>query len=52
MHPTVVVPVRTVQEGVAVGDLLLLDVDASNVFSQSERVLQEHVGEHDVNSTD
>ncbi len=45
VQPPVVVPVRTVQEAVAAGDLSPLDVDAADVFSQSERiqVLQEHV---------
>ena len=40
-----VVPARTVQEAqaVAAGDLPPLDVDASNVFTQSERILQEHL---------
>ncbi len=41
----VVVPVRTVQEAVAAGDLPPLDVDAADVFSQSERILQKHVRE-------
>ncbi len=38
-----VVPVRTVQEAIAAGDIPPLDVDAAEVFSQSERILQEHV---------
>ena len=36
VQPPVVVPVRTVQEAVAAGDLPPLDADAANVFSQSE----------------
>ena len=44
VQPPVVVPVRTVQEAVAAGDLPPLDADAANVFSQSERILQDHVG--------
>ncbi len=40
----VVVPVRTVQEDVAAGDLPPLDVDAANVFSQSERILRKLPG--------
>jgi hypothetical protein len=47
-----VVPVRTVQEAVAAGDLPPLDVDAANVFSQSEYILQDHVSNHNVNSTE
>ncbi len=43
VQPPVVVPVRTVQEAIAAGDLPALDEDAANVFSQSERILQEHV---------
>ncbi len=35
----VAVPVRTMQEAMAAGDLPPLDVDASNVFSTSERIL-------------
>ncbi len=45
-----VVPVRTVQEAVAAGDLPPLDVDAENIFSQSQPILQEHVCENDVNT--
>jgi hypothetical protein len=52
VQPPVVVPVRTVQEAVAAGDLLPLDVNAANVFSQSEHILQEHVGKHDVNAVE
>ncbi len=33
MHQPVVVPVRTVQEAVAAGDLPQMDVDAANTFS-------------------
>ncbi len=52
VHPTAVVPVRTVQEAVADGDLPPLDVDAANVFSQSEHILHDHVCNHYVNSTE
>ncbi len=48
VHPSAVVPVRTVQEAVAAGDLRPLDVDAANVFSRSERILQDHVRKHRV----
>jgi len=40
VQPPVVVPVRTVQEAIAAGDLPPLDVDAADVFSQSERILR------------
>jgi hypothetical protein len=46
VQPPVVVPVRTVQQTVAAGDLPPLDVNAANVFSQSKRILQEHVRKH------
>jgi hypothetical protein len=36
VQPQVVVPVRTIQEAVAAGDLPPLDADAGNVFSRSE----------------
>jgi hypothetical protein len=49
MQPPVVVPVRTVQEAIAAGDLPPLDVDVDNVFSQSEHILQEHVRKHGTN---
>ena len=52
VQPPVVVPVRTVQEAVAAGDLRPLDVNAANVFSQSEHILQEHVGTHNVNAVE
>ena len=41
VQPPVEIPVRTVQEAVAAGDLPPLDVDAANVFSHSEHILQE-----------
>ena len=50
VQPPVVVPVRTVQEAIAAGELPALDVDAANVFSQSERILQEHVRKHGNNA--
>ncbi len=31
-------------------DMPPLDVDAANVFSKSERILQEHVRQHDINA--
>jgi hypothetical protein len=40
------------QEAVQAKDLPPLDVDAANVFSQSERILQEHVRRHNTNSTE
>ncbi len=46
VQPPVVVPVTTVPQAVAAGDLPPLDVDAANVFSQSEPILQEHVHKH------
>ena len=52
VHPPAVVPVRTVQEAVAAGDLRPLDVDAANVFSRSEHILQDHVRKHNVNTTE
>jgi hypothetical protein len=50
VHPPVVAPVRTVQEAAAAGDLPPLDADAANVFSRSERILQDHFRRH--NSSD
>jgi hypothetical protein len=38
VQPPVVVPIRTVQEAIAAGELPALDVDAAEVFSQSERI--------------
>ncbi len=52
VHPPAVVPVRTVQEAVAACDLPPLDVDAANVFSQSEHIMQDHVHKHNVNATE
>ena len=52
VQPPVVVPVRTVQEAVAAGDIPPLDVDAAEVFSQSERILQEHVRKHGNNAAE
>ena len=45
-QPPVVVPARTVREAIEAGDLPPLDRDAANVFSESERILQEHVLKH------
>jgi hypothetical protein len=50
--PTVVGPVRTMQESVAAGDLPPLDVNAANVFSQSELSLQEHVRKYGTNAAE
>ena len=50
VQPPVIVPVRTGQEAIAAGDLPPLDVDAADVFSQSERILQEHVRKHGNNA--
>jgi hypothetical protein len=47
----VVIPARTMQEAIQAADMPPLDVDAANVYSQSERILQEHVRRHDINST-
>ena len=52
LQQPVVVPVRSVQEAVAAGDLPPLDVEAGNVFSQSERILQEHVLQHGTNANE
>ena len=52
VQPPVVVPVRTVQEAVAAGDIPPLDVDAAEVFSKSERILQEHVRKHGTNAAE
>ncbi len=46
------VPVRTVQEAVAAGDLPPLDADAANVFSLSERILQDHFRRHNTNAAE
>jgi hypothetical protein len=48
----VVVPVRTVQEAVAAGDLPPLDADAANIFSRSERILQDHFRRHNTNAAE
>ena len=52
VQPPVVIPARTVQEAVAAGDLPPLNVDAANVFTQSEHILQEHVRKHGNNATE
>jgi hypothetical protein len=52
VHQPAVVPVRTVQEAVAAGDLPPLDVDAANVFSLSKLILQDHVSKHNINTTE
>ena len=52
VQPPVVVPVKTVHEAVAAGDLPPLDVDSANVFSQSEHILHEHVRKHNVNAVE
>jgi hypothetical protein len=52
VQPRVVIPARTMQEAVQAKDLPPLDVDAANVFSQSERILQEHVCRHNIDATE
>jgi hypothetical protein len=52
VQPPVENPARTVQEAVAAGDLPPLNVDAANAFTQSERILQEHVRKHGNNATE
>jgi hypothetical protein len=52
VQPPVAVPVKTVQEAVGAGDLPPLDVEAGNVFSQSERILQEHVRKYGKNAAE
>jgi hypothetical protein len=50
VQPPVVVPVRTVQEAVVAGDLPPLDADAANIFSLSERILQDHFRRHNTSA--
>jgi hypothetical protein len=52
VQPPVVIPARTMQEAVQAKDLPPLDVDAANVFSQSEHILQEHVHQHNTDATE
>jgi hypothetical protein len=52
VQPVVVVPVRTLQEAVAAGALPPLDADAANVFSRSQRILQDHFRRHNANAAD
>jgi hypothetical protein len=52
VEPPVVIPVRTVQDAVAAGDLPPLDADAANFFSQSEHILQDHVCKHNTNAAE
>jgi hypothetical protein len=52
VQPPVVVPVRTVQEAAADGDLPSLDADAANVFSRSEHILQDHFRRHKTNAAE
>ncbi len=47
----VVVPARTVHEAVDAGDLLPLDVDVANVFTQSELILQDHISTKHCNNS-
>ena len=51
-QPPVAIPARTVQEAVEAGDLPPLDRDAADVFSESERILQEHVRKHGTNANE
>ena len=39
------------QEAIQAEDMPPLDVDAANVFSQSERILQDHLRRHNFNAT-
>ncbi len=52
VQPPVLVPVRTVHEAVAAGDLSPLDADAANVFSLSERILQDHFRRQNTNAAE
>jgi hypothetical protein len=52
VQPPVVIPAKTMQEAVQAKDLPPLDVDAANVFSQSEHIPQEHVRQHNTYSTE
>jgi hypothetical protein len=52
VQPPVVVPVRTVQEAVAAGDLPPLDANAANVFSLSELILHDHFRRHNTNAAE
>jgi hypothetical protein len=52
VQPPVVVPSRTLQEAVAAGDLPPLDADAANVFSRSERILQDYFRRHNTNAAE
>ena len=51
VQPPVVIPARSMQEAIQAEDMPPLDVDAANVFSKSERIIQEHVRQHDINAT-
>jgi hypothetical protein len=51
VQPPVVIPARSMQEAIQAEDIPPPDVDAANIFSQSERILQEHVCQHDINAT-
>jgi hypothetical protein len=52
VQPPVVIPAKTMQEAVQANDLPPLDVDAANVFSQSEHILSEHVRQHNTYTTE
>jgi hypothetical protein len=52
VQPPVVIPARTMQETVQANTLHPLDVDAANVFSQSEHILQEHIRQHNTYTTE
>jgi polyhydroxyalkanoate synthesis regulator phasin len=51
VQPPVVIPARSMQEAIQAEDIPPLDVDAANVFSKTERIIQEHVRQHDINAT-
>ncbi len=50
VQPPVVIPARSMQEAIQAEDMPPLDVDAANIFSKSERILQEHIRQHDMTS--
>jgi hypothetical protein len=52
VQPPVVIPARSMQDAIQAEDMPPLDVDAANVFSKSERILQEQVRQHDIRQHD
>ncbi len=51
VQPPVVIPARSMQEAIQAEDMPPLDVDAANVFSKSEHIIQEHIHQHCINAT-